>query len=90
MPEPNQAQQFYSLCDDLKATKQDLGFRVSTVDVSPMKAKCPFTGCQGLGLRDSGMWILNPTWTPKVCKIIAFTAVILGLGLLFYMHLGFR
>ena len=30
------------------------------------------------------------TWTPKVCKIMAFMAVIMGLGLLFYILLGFR
>ena len=30
------------------------------------------------------------TWTPNVCKIMAFTAVILGLGLLFCILLGFR
>ena len=30
------------------------------------------------------------TWTPKVCKIMALVAVILGLGLLFYILLGFR
>ena len=30
------------------------------------------------------------TWTPKVYKIIVFTAIIMGLGLLFYMLLGFR
>ena len=31
------------------------------------------------------------TWTPKVCKIMALTmAVILGLGLLFNILLGFR
>ena len=33
---------------------------------------------------------LNPTWTPKVCKIMACMAVILGLGLLFHILLGFR
>ena len=33
---------------------------------------------------------LNPTWTPKVCKIMAFVAVIMGLGLLFYILLGLR
>ena len=27
------------------------------------------------------------TWTPKVCKIMAFMAVIMGLGLLFYILL---
>ena len=30
------------------------------------------------------------TWTPKVCKIMAFMAVILGFGLFFYILLGFR
>ena len=33
---------------------------------------------------------VNGTWTPKVCKIMAFMAVIMGLGLLFYILLGFR
>ena len=28
--------------------------------------------------------------TPKVCKIMAFMAIILGLGLFFYILLGFR
>ena len=28
------------------------------------------------------------TWTPKVCKIMAFMASILGLGPLFYILLG--
>ena len=30
------------------------------------------------------------TWTPKVCKIVAFRAVIMGLGLLFDIFWGFR
>ena len=30
------------------------------------------------------------TWTPKVCKMKAFMAIIMGLGLLFYILLGFR
>ena len=30
------------------------------------------------------------TWPPKVCKIMAFMAVIMGLGPLFYILLGFR
>ena len=30
------------------------------------------------------------TWTPKVCKIMAFMAIIRALGLLFYILLGFR
>ena len=30
------------------------------------------------------------TWTPKVCKIMASMASIMGLGLLFYLLLGFR
>ena len=29
-------------------------------------------------------------WTPKVCKIVAFMAALKGLGLLFYILLGFR
>ena len=33
---------------------------------------------------------LNPTWAPKVCKIMAFMAVIMGLGRLFYILLGSR
>ena len=32
----------------------------------------------------------NCSWTPKVCQIMAFMAVIMGLGLLFYILLGFR
>ena len=32
----------------------------------------------------------TPTWTPKVCKIMAFWAIIKGLGLLFYILLGSR
>ena len=38
---------------------------------------------QGLGFRVSGF-----TWTPEVCKIMASMAVIMGLGLLFYILLG--
>ena len=30
------------------------------------------------------------SWTPKVCKIMAFMAIIMGLGLVFYILLGFR
>ena len=30
------------------------------------------------------------TWTPKVCKIMVFMVVIMGLGLLCYILLGFR
>ena len=30
------------------------------------------------------------TWTPKVCKIMAFIAMFMGLRLLFYLLLGFR
>ena len=36
------------------------------------------------------MGLRVPTWTPKVCKIMAFTATFKGLGLLFYILLGFR
>ena len=30
------------------------------------------------------------TWTPKVSKLMALMAIIMGLGLLFYILLGFR
>ena len=33
---------------------------------------------------------LSYTWTPKVCKIMALMAIIMGLGLLFYILWGFR
>ena len=29
------------------------------------------------------------TWTPKVCKLMALMAAIMGLGLLFYILFGF-
>ena len=29
-------------------------------------------------------------WAPKACKIMAFMAIIMGLGPLFYILLGFR
>ena len=35
-------------------------------------------------------WCKPTTWAPKVCKIMAFMAIIMGLGLLFYILLGFR
>ena len=34
--------------------------------------------------------IVQVTWTPKICKIMAFMAMIRGSGLLFYILLGFR
>ena len=45
-----------------------------------------------------GVWVLGfrvvlgfrATWTPKVCKIMAFMAIIRGLGVLFYNFLVFR
>ena len=37
-----------------------------------------------------GLGFMVLTWTPKVCKIMAFMAIIMGLGLLFYILLGFR
>ena len=29
-------------------------------------------------------------WTPEICRTIAFIASIMGLGLLFYIFVGFR
>ena len=40
-------------------------------------------------LRVQGSWFAA-TWTPKVCKIIAVRAIIMGFGLLFYILLGCR
>ena len=34
--------------------------------------------------------MLRVSWTPKVCKIMALKAILRGLGLLFYIPLGFR
>ena len=45
------------------------------ISLAPEEHKC-FK--QGLGF----------TWTPKVCKIMAFMAIIMGLGLLFYILFG--
>ena len=33
---------------------------------------------------------MGTTWAPKVCRIVAFMAIIMGLGPLFYILLGFR
>ena len=33
-------------------------------------------------------WDVGSSWTPKVCKIMAFMAIIMGLGPLFYILLG--
>ena len=46
-------------------------------------------GFGGIGASGVSPGNLNPTWTPKVCKIMAFKAIIKGLGLLFYILLGF-
>ena len=34
--------------------------------------------------------MLRVSWTPKVCNIMALRAILRGLGLLFYIPLGFR
>ena len=33
---------------------------------------------------------VDTTWTPKVCRIIAFWSIFPGFGLLFYLLLGSR
>ena len=43
-----------------------------------------------LGNKNPGEYFIIITWTPKVCKIMAFVAISLGLGLLFYILLVFR
>ena len=53
-------------------------------------------GARGFKLNSSGSLGLDwgdgscITWTPKVCKIMASRAVIMGLGLLFYIFWGLR
>ena len=34
--------------------------------------------------------VIGFTWNPKVCKMMSFMAIIRGLGLLFYILLGFK
>ena len=72
-----------------------LGFRVTcsglALGIAPAQGHC-WGSCFlsgedtsyefGLGLR--------AIWTPKVCQIMAFMAIMRGLGLLFYILLGFR
>ena len=38
--------------------------------------------------RELRVFVLRLTWAPKVCEIMAFMAILLGLGLLFYILLG--
>ena len=45
---------------------------------------------RGSETRESRLDLLRLTWTPKVCKIMAFMAIIRGFGLLFYLLLGSR
>ena len=46
---------------------------------------CAPTARPGSRVQD---FVVVSTWTPKVCKVMAVLAVILGLGLLFYILLG--
>ena len=40
---------------------------------------------------DSGLVVEgHATWTPTVCRIVAFSAIFGGFGLLFYIRLGSR
>ena len=43
-----------------------------------------------IGFRVLGCRAYRASWTPKVCKIMAFMATTMGLGLLLYILLGFR
>ena len=58
-------------------------------DVGRPRPKCRWSRAVRLSIRAAPVEILT-TWTPKVCKIMAFWAIIRGLGLLFYILLGFR
>ena len=48
------------------------------------------TVCSTLGLPCSTAPTLTTTWTPKVCRIMALKVIIMCLGLLFHILLGFR
>ena len=56
----------------------------------PGSLVCYFAMLVFVRFRCLGIIPESATWTPKVCKIMAFMAVIMGLGLLFYLLLGFR
>ena len=73
------------------------GFRVYCIEEGADETSIPGFGRGGcLFILDTVrvarfvLVVLRSTWTPKVCKITAFMAVIMGLGLLFYILLGFR
>ena len=66
---------------DVELTQLDCGLRMGAPRLSGRRAIA--------GLRD--FWQgLRTTWTPSVCKITAFMAVLMGLGLLCYILLGPR
>ena len=44
---------------------------------------------EGRGVYNKPRRCSGSTWAPEVCKIMAFIAIIMGLGL-FYILLGFR
>ena len=73
-----------------------LGFRVSglgftTVGIYRDYLRDPFLhSLLKTPLRGIAVVALRVTWTLKVCKIMAFMAVIMGLGLLCYILLGSR
>ena len=64
---------------------EGLGFRVCSL-VSSQTLRVGLETASGC-LEQIG---LKATWTLKVCRIIAFMAIIVSLGLLFYILLGFR
>ena len=55
-----------------------------------MSCRSECTSCSSLGINSGHSNSMSPTWTPQVCKIMAFMAVIMGLGLLFYILAGLR
>ena len=83
---------------------QEVGFEANSLGsvVLWCKGSAVFIGAKGSGhniMYTSGAQYYvyfcgsMSTWTPKVCKIVTFMAIIGGgggLGLLFYMLLGFR
>ena len=48
------------------------------------------SSCIASGAASSSERCLGLAWTPKVCNIMAFMAVLMGLGLLLYILWGLR
>ena len=62
----------------------------ATIGETHNSPKVPPREVGGISVLTFGSYCQKTTWAPKVCKIMAFMAIIMGLGLLFYILLGFE